>query len=98
MSCAITLGSTHHPTRPDGALNGKRLFDLCLVVPALLLLAPILLLVGVLVRLDSPGPALFRQIRVGRDGRLFEILKFRSMVADAGKRGLKITAGRDPRI
>lgn len=76
----------------------KRAFDLLLAAAGLLLLAPLLLAVGLAVRLDSPGPALFRQERVGRGGRLFRIHKFRTMVADAPARGPGLTVGADPRI
>src|SRR5690349_18299124 len=58
---------------------GKRLFDLVLASLALLLLAPLLLVVAVLVRATSPGGALFRQTRVGRNGRPFVLYKFRTM-------------------
>ena len=57
----------------------KRVFDLAIAVPALLILSPLLLIVALIVRLDSAGPALFRQTRLGRDGKPFSILKFRSM-------------------
>ena len=57
----------------------KRFFDAMLSVAMLLLFAPIMLLIAVLVRLDSPGGALFPQKRVGKDGRIFVLLKFRSM-------------------
>jgi exopolysaccharide biosynthesis polyprenyl glycosylphosphotransferase len=57
----------------------KRAMDFVFAALALLLTSPLLALVAVLVRLDSPGPALFRQKRVGQGGRLFEIYKFRSM-------------------
>jgi exopolysaccharide biosynthesis polyprenyl glycosylphosphotransferase len=50
---------------------------------ALLAIAPMLLVVALAVRLDSVGPVLFRQVRIGRDGREFSMLKFRTMVADA---------------
>lgn len=60
----------------------KRLFDLAIAVPALVFLAPLLLLVFVLIKLESKGPALFRQLRVGQSNRQFEILKFRSMYAE----------------
>jgi exopolysaccharide biosynthesis polyprenyl glycosylphosphotransferase len=64
----------------------KRMFDVAGAATALLLLSPFLLAITLLVRVTSPGPALFRQTRVGRDGRPFQMLKFRSMVADADGR------------
>jgi lipopolysaccharide/colanic/teichoic acid biosynthesis glycosyltransferase len=76
----------------------KRLFDVFLAAAALLLLSPLLLAVAVAVRLDSPGPVLFRQERIGRHGRPFRIHKFRTMCADAPARGLAVTVGADPRV
>jgi exopolysaccharide biosynthesis polyprenyl glycosylphosphotransferase len=61
----------------------KRAFDLMITVPTVVLLAPIWPLVALAIRLDSPGPILFRQIRVGRHGKTFTFYKFRSMCADA---------------
>ncbi|MBW2588057.1 MAG: sugar transferase [Deltaproteobacteria bacterium] len=58
---------------------GKRVLDLGLAVPALALLAPVGLAVGGLIRLKLGGPVLFRQQRPGRDGEVFEVIKFRSM-------------------
>lgn len=58
---------------------GKRGFDLLVVIPGLLLCAPLLLLLAIVVRLRLGSPVLFRQRRPGRDGRPFEILKFRTM-------------------
>jgi exopolysaccharide biosynthesis polyprenyl glycosylphosphotransferase len=60
----------------------KRMFDLAFCVPALVALAPLLLFVAVAIKLDSRGPVLFRQKRVGRGNALFEIFKFRSMYTD----------------
>jgi O-antigen biosynthesis protein WbqP len=57
----------------------KRLTDLLISVVALACLAPLFLLIALLIKLDSPGPAIFRQKRVGRFGKLFEIYKFRTM-------------------
>ena len=74
----------------------KRLFDLLGAALALLLLSPLLLLIALAIRLDSPGPVFFRQLRVGRRGVPFRIHKFRTMAADA--RGLPLTVGADPRI
>lgn len=76
----------------------KRLFDLLGATVALVLLAPLLLLVALAVRLDSPGPVFFRQERVGRDGVLFRIHKFRTMRADAPALGPQVTVGKDARI
>jgi lipopolysaccharide/colanic/teichoic acid biosynthesis glycosyltransferase len=75
----------------------KRAADLLLALIGLALLWPLLLLLALWVRLDSPGPALFRQERVGRGGRPFQILKFRTM-ADRPGEGRQITVGADPRI
>ena len=58
---------------------GKRLFDLAVAIPALILFAPILALTSILVRIYLGAPLLFRQERPGRDGRLFKICKFRTM-------------------
>ncbi len=76
----------------------KRLFDLVIAASALALLWPLLLVLAVIVRLDSPGAALFRQTRVGLRGRPFHILKFRSMRADAPTTGPSLTVGADARI
>jgi lipopolysaccharide/colanic/teichoic acid biosynthesis glycosyltransferase len=74
----------------------KRCFDLLGATLALLLLWPLLLVVAVLVKFDSPGPVFFRQTRVGQHGVPFEIHKFRTM--QHGAPGLQITVGADARI
>lgn len=61
----------------------KRCIDIALATLVLVLAAPLIALIAVAIKLDSPGPMLFRQTRVGRGGRLFTCFKFRSMVADA---------------
>lgn len=76
----------------------KRLFDLLGAAAALVVLAPLLVAVALWIRVDSPGPVLFRQVRVGRGGRLFRIHKFRTMVVDAPTLGAAVTVGDDPRI
>ena len=76
----------------------KRLFDLVGASLALLLLSPLLLLVALAIRLDSPGPVFFRQERVGRGGVPFRIHKFRTMRADAPALGPQVTVGQDVRI
>lgn len=85
-----------HRDRP-GTQVAKRLFDVCAAGIGLLLLAPLLLALALWVRLDSPGPVLFRQQRVGRHGVRFDILKFRTMAARPDD-GRQLTVGRDPRI
>jgi exopolysaccharide biosynthesis polyprenyl glycosylphosphotransferase len=64
----------------------KRLADLTVATVALALLWPLFLIVAVAIKLDSPGPIFFRQLRMGASGKTFRILKFRTMVADADKR------------
>ncbi len=74
----------------------KRAFDLLISAALLAAFALPMLLIAAWVKLDSPGPALFRQVRVGRHGALFTIHKFRTMVHAAG--GLGLTVGQDARI
>jgi lipopolysaccharide/colanic/teichoic acid biosynthesis glycosyltransferase len=76
----------------------KRAFDMVIACLGLLCLSPLLLPVALLIKLDSPGPALFKQRRVGRGFRPFVIYKFRTMVHDAPRKGTAITFSADPRI
>lgn len=76
----------------------KRLFDVLLAAAGVILFSPLLLAVAVWIRIDSPGPVLFRQQRVGRHGRLFRIHKFRTMRIDQPGTAPQITVGADPRI
>ena len=76
----------------------KRIFDLFFCSLGFLLLSPLFLVISVAIRLGSPGPLFFRQVRVGRYGRPFRIFKFRTMYAGAETRGHKITVGDDPRV
>jgi lipopolysaccharide/colanic/teichoic acid biosynthesis glycosyltransferase len=78
--------------------RAKRCLDLVLAVPGVVVLAPLFALLMIFIKLDSRGPAFFRQVRVGRQGRPFRIFKFRTMVADAEARGAQITVGTDQRI
>lgn len=57
----------------------KRIFDFCLAFVALIILSPLLLIVALAIRLDSKGPALFKQVRIGKHNKPFTIFKFRSM-------------------
>ncbi|GIV04866.1 MAG: sugar transferase [Fimbriimonadales bacterium] len=76
----------------------KRGLDCVVAGGGLILLLPLWMLIALLVKLDSPGSVFFAHERVGRYGRKFKVLKFRTMVQDAPKRGGAITAGHDPRI
>ncbi|MBQ7626662.1 MAG: sugar transferase [Rhodocyclaceae bacterium] len=74
----------------------KRLFDFFVALAALLVLWPVILVLGIAVKLDSPGPMLFRQKRVGRHGKIFRIHKLRTMRSDQS--GTSMTARGDARI
>jgi exopolysaccharide biosynthesis polyprenyl glycosylphosphotransferase len=76
----------------------KRMVDLIVSALLLVLTAPLFFLIAFLITLDSPGPALFIQKRVGRSGELFNIYKFRSMYTNAPKYDFSPTTARDPRI
>jgi len=76
----------------------KRAFDLLCSIPGIVILSPLLLVVAIAVRVSSPGPVIFRSRRVGRNGREFDLLKFRTMTKDAPQTGPAITFGRDRRI
>jgi lipopolysaccharide/colanic/teichoic acid biosynthesis glycosyltransferase len=72
--------------------------DLVVTLPALILLSPLIVLVGILIKLDSRGPVLYSQERVGKGGVRFRMYKFRSMVADADQIGPPVSGHRDPRV
>ena len=76
----------------------KRTFDLFFSALGLLLLSPLLVALALAVKLSSRGPVLFRQQRVGKGGRRFQILKFRSMVVDAERLGISVTRRGHPRV
>lgn len=77
---------------------GKRAFDVIVSGAGLVLLSPILAGIAVWIRATSAGPAFYRGVRAGKDGRQFEMLKFRTMVQDADRRGPSSTAADDVRI
>jgi lipopolysaccharide/colanic/teichoic acid biosynthesis glycosyltransferase len=80
------------------AFGLKRSFDVVFAGLGLLVLSPLFLLVAIAVKLSSRGPVLFRQQRIGKAGRPFRILKFRSMVVNAEDLGPGVTRDGDPRI
>lgn len=83
------------PLYPEG---GKRLFDVITSAVAIVLLMPLMVIIAVTIAVSSPGGFLFRQTRVGRNRRVFTILKFRTMIAGADRLGPGITREDDPRI
>ncbi len=85
--------------RTDGfyCRTGKRIIDILIAAPALLVCGPLFLLISAAILLCSGRPVLFRQERVGRFGRRFRIIKFRTMVPGAAAGGF-VTTSRDPRV
>ncbi len=76
----------------------KRIFDVIAASFGLILVSPILLIAAVAIKLDSPGPVLYRSRRVGKNGTSFAMLKLRTMVEDAEDMGPELTGSGDPRI
>lgn len=79
----LPLISLHAERLPNATLACKRLFDVVTAAFALFILSPVLILIAILVKLDSPGAVLYRAQRAGRKGRPFSCCKFRTMVSDA---------------
>ena len=84
--------------RPPLIMLLKRLVDVALSIVGLVALAPLFVLVGILIKLDSPGPVFYKQIRVGYRGRPYTIWKFRSMRQDAERHGALWASTDDPRV
>ena len=77
----------------------KRVLDLLIAVPVLIVAAIPMAFVALAIKLDSPGPVIFRQQRLGKDGKVFEMLKFRSMVVNAEHTGSGVYSGKgDSRV
>ncbi|MBD3183557.1 sugar transferase [Candidatus Poribacteria bacterium] len=76
----------------------KRIFDISISLVALALLAPFFFVCAVIIKLTSRGPIFYRGRRVGKDGKIFLMHKFRSMVVDADKMGTDLTPQGDPRV
>lgn len=80
------------------SLMAKRGFDVVVSALMLAVLSPVFLVLAVAIKLDSPGPVFYRQVRVTQYGKQFRIFKFRSMVCNADKIGAQVTVGNDSRI
>lgn len=80
------------------ALIFKRIFDIVMSVFLIVLFSPLLFATFIVIKLDSPGKALFLQDRVTQNGKIFKVFKFRTMVKNAENLGSQVTTGEDPRI
>lgn len=81
-----------------GSLIAKRIFDFAISLLMTIILSPILLVLIIIIKLDDPGPAFFRQVRITTYGRAFRIFKFRTMVVNAEELGTQVTKENDPRV
>jgi len=92
--------SEQRPVFANGfyANYGKRYLDILAATTGLILLSPVLAIAACCIKLTSRGPMLYRQIRIGKDGRPFRILKFRSMTRQSSISDLKITVAGDSRV
>lgn len=99
----------HYERMNDVGQVLKRCFDILFTVPALMLLSPLLVAIAIAIKLDSPGPVFYKSERIGKKGRVFRCLKFRTMGVDAEKRraellhmnerdGVLFKVSNDPRI
>ena len=77
----------------------KRILDIVLSIVGLILLSPLIIIISIIIKLTSKGPVIFKQERIGKDGKVFKILKFRSMVVGAEHTGSGVYSGSDdPRV
>jgi exopolysaccharide biosynthesis polyprenyl glycosylphosphotransferase len=95
QTAGLTLLHVDHPQLSGFRVFVKDLFDRSVAAAALILLSPLLVLLAVTIRLHDRGPALFTQVRVGKDGHMFRIYKFRTMVVDAEKRRSQLLENND---
>ena len=96
-SCGL-FDIDHYLEQRKVQLTIKRGFDIVFSLLGLLLLSPLFLIIGLIIKTGSKGPIFFKQLRVGKDGKEFKIIKFRTMEVDAENKGLQITIGQDRRI
>jgi lipopolysaccharide/colanic/teichoic acid biosynthesis glycosyltransferase len=84
--------------KKSGSLVLKRVFDIVVSAILLIILSPIILILAIAIKVDSPGPVFYRQVRVTQYGRRYKIHKFRSMCDGADKKGTLVTVGNDARV
>jgi exopolysaccharide biosynthesis polyprenyl glycosylphosphotransferase len=94
-TAGLTLLHVDHPQLSGSRVVIKDLFDRCVAATALILLLPLMVILGAMIWLHDRGPALFTQTRVGKDGHVFKIYKFRTMVVDAEKRRAELIPNND---
>jgi exopolysaccharide biosynthesis polyprenyl glycosylphosphotransferase len=94
-TAGLTLLHVDHPQLSGSRVVIKDLFDRCVAATALILLLPLMVILGAMIWLHDRGPALFTQTRVGKDGHVFKIYKFRTMVVDAEKRRAELVPNND---
>ena len=94
-TAGLTLLHVDHPQLSGFPVLVKDLFDRTFAAAALISLSPLLVLLAVIIRLHDRGPAFFTQVRVGKDGRVFKIYKFRTMVVDAEQRRTELLDSND---
>ncbi|MGE0408140.1 MAG: exopolysaccharide biosynthesis polyprenyl glycosylphosphotransferase [Amphiplicatus sp.] len=102
VDLAALAGADFRRSARQGAANGlaagKRLVDIAAALALVILFAPLALLLAAAIKIDGPGPVLYRQRRIGLGGKTFEILKFRSMAPDAEQDGPKWADVNDSRV
>lgn len=84
--------------RKSLSLVFKRVFDIVISLILLIILSPVIFILAIAIKIDSPGPVFYRQVRVTQYGRKFRIHKFRSMCDGADKKGTLVTVGNDARV
>ena len=84
--------------RHRAGLIAKRIADILLSSVLIVVLSPVLLVIAVLIKIDSPGPVFYRQVRVTRYNKDFRIFKFRTMIVNADEKGALVTTSNDSRI
>ena len=95
---ASAIAATDQRAMTRFGLAAKHIVDFVLALIGVICVLPVIILVAICIKLDSPGAIFFRQTRVGRDGKLFQICKFRTMIDGAYAMGSRLTVKRDPRI
>ncbi|MDX5404788.1 MAG: sugar transferase, partial [Bacteroidota bacterium] len=97
-SLGAPLIEIKHELMPTWQLFAKRAYDIVISLIVMILLSPLFIFTGIMVKATSPGPIFFRQKRVGLHGKPFNIIKFRSMYQDAEKNGPQLSSEEDERI